>query len=344
MNSSDTPSRITKAFGVNGLKNTIPVDSSTTTDNDGVATFDKGFPPVTMQPLSAGGIPPSGKDMNGALYSTTIQQQWQNAGMGFTFNGDFSSAINGYPKGAIIPSTSLSGTWLNTLEGNNSNPESPTGANTGWVPFNSYGINYVTVNANSSTVLSSLQAQKERIVLSGSLTANITVIFPSYIKIWNITNRTTGDYSITLRTVTGTGVTIRNGDSVIIFCDGVNITFEFGTAAQRNVGNSDNQIPDMSYFQSSGSYQRMPSGILIQWGVARCGGSGSESSGVLNTFPTPFSQGLINLTLSHIGFSPSGAGVLSYLPSGSGKTGFYGYSSVASQSAPVNANYVAIGI
>jgi hypothetical protein len=35
MNSSDIPSRITKAFGVNGLKNTIPVDSSSTTDNNG---------------------------------------------------------------------------------------------------------------------------------------------------------------------------------------------------------------------------------------------------------------------------------------------------------------------
>ncbi|MDK9365036.1 terminase large subunit [Lelliottia wanjuensis] len=74
MNSSDTPSRIVKAFGLNGLKNTIPVDSSTTTDNNGVATFDKGFPPVTMQPLSAGGIPPSGTTLAHGSVVTDCQQ------------------------------------------------------------------------------------------------------------------------------------------------------------------------------------------------------------------------------------------------------------------------------
>ena len=116
MNSSDTPSRITKAFGVNGLKNTIPVDSSTSTDNNGVATFDKGFPAITMHPLNAGGIPPSGKDINGVLYSTTLQQQWQNAGMTYPFSQDFSDAVSGYPKGAIVPSSVYTGQWLNLNE------------------------------------------------------------------------------------------------------------------------------------------------------------------------------------------------------------------------------------
>lgn len=225
MNSSDTPSRITKAFGVNGLKNTIPVDSSTSTDNNGVATFDKGFPPVTMQPLSAGGIPPSGKDMNGVLYSTTIQQQWQNAGMTYPFSQDFSDAVSGYPKGSIVPSSVYTGQWLNLNEANGTSPESPTGANTGWVPINNYGVTQITMTSGS-IVMSSLQAAKDRIIISGTLTANVNLIFPAWIKSWVVHNNCTGNFSITCRTASGSGVVVLPGLVSRLFCDGVNISDE----------------------------------------------------------------------------------------------------------------------
>lgn len=225
MNSSDTPSRITKAFGVNGLKNTIPVDSSTNTDNNGVATFDKGFPPVTMQPLSAGGIPPSGKDMNGVLYSTTIQQQWQNAGMTYPFSQDFSDAVSGYPKGAIVPSSVYTGQWLNLNEANGTSPESPNGANTGWVPINNYGVTQITMTSGS-IVMSSLQAAKDRIIISGTLTANVNLIFPAWIKSWVVHNNCTGNFTITCKTAAGSGIIVIPGLVSRLFCDGVNITDE----------------------------------------------------------------------------------------------------------------------
>lgn len=225
MNSSDTPSRITKAFGVNGLKNTIPVDSSTSTDNNGVATFDKGFPEVTMQPLSAGGIPPSGKDMNGVLYSTTIQQQWQNAGMTYPFSQDFSDAVSGYPKGAIVPSSVYTGQWLNLNEANGTSPESPTGANTGWVPINNYGVTQITMTSGS-IVMSSLQAAKDRIIISGTLTANVNLIFPAWIKSWVVHNNCTGNFTITCKTAAGSGIIVIPGLVSRLFCDGVNITDE----------------------------------------------------------------------------------------------------------------------
>lgn len=225
MNSSDTPSRITKAFGVNGLKNAIPVDSSTTTDNNGVATFDKGFPSITMQPLSAGGIPPSGKDMNGVLYSTTLQQQWQNAGMTYPFSQSFSDAVSGYPKGAIVPSSAYTGQWLNLNEANGTSPESSTGANTGWVPINNYGVTQITMTS-SSIVMSSLQAAKDRIIISGALTANVNLIFPAWIKSWVVHNNCTGNFTITCRTASGTGVVVIPGLVSRLFCDGVNISDE----------------------------------------------------------------------------------------------------------------------
>ncbi|MDK1331621.1 phage tail protein [Cronobacter sakazakii] len=225
MNSSDIPSRITKAFGVNGLKNAIPVDSSAATDNGGVATFDKGFPPITMQPLSAGGIPPSGKDMNGVLYSATLQQQWQNAGMTYPFSQDFSDAISGYPKGAIVPSSVYTGQWLNLNEANGTPPESSTGASTGWVPINNYGITQITMTTGS-VVMSSLQAAKDRIIISGTLTANVNLIFPAWIKSWVVHNNCTGNFTVTCRTASGSGVVVIPGLVSRIFCDGVNISDE----------------------------------------------------------------------------------------------------------------------
>lgn len=225
MNSSDIPSRITKAFGVNGLKNAIPVDSNTTTDNNGVATFDKGFPPVTMQPLSAGGIPPSGKDMNGVLYSTTIQQQWQNAGMAYPFSQDFSDAVSGYPRGAIVPSSAYTGQWLNLNEANGTPPESATGANTGWVPINNYGVTQITMTSGS-VVMSSLQAAKDRIIITGALTSNLNLIFPAWIKSWVVHNNCTGNFTITCRTASGSGVVVIPGLVSRLFCDGVNISDE----------------------------------------------------------------------------------------------------------------------
>ncbi|MCU5775137.1 phage tail protein [Erwiniaceae bacterium BAC15a-03b] len=226
MNSSDSPSRITKAFGVSGNKNTIPTDATTETLAGGIATFESGFPPLTMTPISAGGKPPSGKDVNGILYSVTLQQQWQNAGMTYAFNNSFASAIGGYPKGAIIPSSVYTGQWLNLSEDNSASPESSSGASTGWVPINNYGTTIISGLTNASITLSSLQAAKERITLNGTLTANINILFPAWVKSWVVQNNTTGNFNITCKTASGSGVTVMPGMVSRLYCDGANITDE----------------------------------------------------------------------------------------------------------------------
>lgn len=226
MNSSDIPSRYSKAFSINGNKNNIPTESSTSTLGNGEATFDSGFPPLTMTAISAGGIPPDGKDMNGILYSITLKQQWQDVGMGYSFNQTFATSISGYPKGAILPSSDLTGRWLNLNNGNLTSPESASGNDTGWVPAGSYGITSITLSGSSSVTMSSIQAAKERIVLTGALTANINLIFPAWIKGWVVYNNCTGPYSVTCKTASGSGVIVIPGLVSRIFCDGTNITDE----------------------------------------------------------------------------------------------------------------------
>lgn len=281
MNSSDIPSRIIKPFGLNGLKNAIPVDSSTTTDNNGVATFDKGFPPVTMQPLSAGGIPPSGKDMNGVIYSVTLQQQWQNAGAGYTFNQDFSDAVGGYPKGSVVSNSTLNGQWISLNEANTTQPESATGATTGWVPVNNYGITSITL-AGTSVVMSSIQAAKDRIILTGTLTANLNLIFPAWIKSWVVQNNCTGNFSVTCKTATGSGVIVIPGLVSRLFCDGANITDETASTSTDLVGMTASfamNTPPVGWLAADGSavsrniYARLFARIGTTWGA----GDGSST-------------------------------------------------------------------
>ncbi len=226
MNNSAIPSRLTVLFSASGDKNTIPVNSTSETLADGLAAMDSGFPPLTRIALSAGGKPPRGQDFNGIFNDVYTRLQWSAAGAGYPFSNEFSTAISGYPKGAIVPASDYSGGWLNLNNGNTVNPESLSGAPTGWVPNSSYGITAISGISGSSITLSSLQAAKERIILTGTLTANINLIFPEWIKGWVVHNNCTGPYSITCKTSSGSGVVVIPGLVSRIFCDGVNITDE----------------------------------------------------------------------------------------------------------------------
>lgn len=274
MNSSDIPGRTTKAFSVNGDKNTIPVDSSSTTINNGQATMDSGFPPITRIPLSAGGKPPGGKDFNGIFYSISLKQQWQDAGMLYPFNSDFSTAINGYPKGAVIPNSALTGRWLNTIDGNTSTPEVSSSTLTGWVPAGDYGTTLISGLSSSSVTLTTLQAAKDRIVLSGTLTSNINIILPAWFKSWTVVNGCTGNFSVTVKTASGTGVTLPNGLTAILYGDGTNITQDL------NLLGFPGRLIGVQRFLSSALYTPTPG---TRWGIAEiqgAGGGGGNASAV----------------------------------------------------------------
>ncbi|ELY2811997.1 hypothetical protein VWS36_004306 [Cronobacter sakazakii] len=336
MNSSDSPSRVLKAFGINGLKNNVPVDSSSSTDNNGIATFDKGFPPITMQPKSAGGIPPSGKDMNGVLYAVTLQQQWQNAGMTYAFNQDFANQINGYPKGAMLPNSTSSGVWMSLSDNNLTSPEPVASAS--WVPFNSYGYTSLSGITTSTITLTAMQASKERITLSGAITSNINLILPGWLKSWTIVNNCTGSFSVICKTQSGTGVTIANGSTAKVYGDGVNILTEFGSAAYRDVGNGTNQIPDMSLFQSGIGWTKFPDGTIIQRGTTISGNRGFPA---LVTLPIPFTSSFTVATSFDQAITTA-KDCPSFAVTPAGLTAFYLMSSRTSGTG-AGANWIAIG-
>ena len=123
-------------FASQGDKNTIPVTPSTETGQTNYASYQKGFPPVTMTPLVAGGLPPQGMDMNGILFALSSSIGFAQSGGLPTFNADFASTIGGYPLGAVLQSNDGASAYVSTIANNttdfNSSPES---IGTSWLPW-----------------------------------------------------------------------------------------------------------------------------------------------------------------------------------------------------------------
>ncbi|EFU9530964.1 hypothetical protein H2923_000468 [Escherichia coli] len=64
-------------------------------------------------------------------------------------------------------------------------------------------------------------------------------------------------------------------------------SLSLGTAATKNVGTGAGQIPDMTSFSSGSGWQRLPSGVIIQWGTAISGQVGDAHE---NPFPIAFTD------------------------------------------------------
>ncbi|EJS1074075.1 phage tail protein [Salmonella enterica] len=131
MKLNDKPRQLAVPFASAGDKNNIPDKATQQTKDSGNAAYDSGFPPVTMTPISAGGIPPHGKDFNGLMHDITAAIRYVQAGGLYTYNANFAGAIGGYAKDAILAGVSTTAVWLNTIDDNLTDPEGADSA--GWV-------------------------------------------------------------------------------------------------------------------------------------------------------------------------------------------------------------------
>ncbi|HGO6078364.1 TPA: hypothetical protein ACK3PA_002777 [Burkholderia cenocepacia] len=222
MQANQTPTLVPLAFAAGGAFNTIPEASQIGTNPGGASLVD-GFPPLTRTPIAAGGIPPSGLDMNGVLNLITQSTRWAHGGGRYAFNSAFAADTNvgGYPAGAMLMSTDGQGTWLSLVDNNSDNPD--TGPGTKWAPSQAYGFSAISGLTNVNVTLTPAQAMKSRIVLTGALTGNVQIILPAWTREWTIVNNTTGAFTITVKTASGTGVAIPAGAARVV-CDGTNVT------------------------------------------------------------------------------------------------------------------------
>ena len=78
-------------------------------------------------------------------------------------------------------------------------------------------LTLTTVNGGSD------QARNAIVNVTGALTANRNVVVQTANKLYLIKNATTGGFSIVVKTAAGTGVTIVNGASRLVYSDGTNV-------------------------------------------------------------------------------------------------------------------------
>lgn len=222
MLAASAPTSFVEPFGVNaaaGYIRTIPTASQIGV-TPGAASLNDGFPPLTFLPISAGGVPPFGQDFNGILYQTTAGLQWVQVGGRPVYNAAYASTIGGYPAGAVLQSLDGTGFWRSTADSNTSNPD--TGGSN-WIPSGTaYGLISLSLS-NANVTLTAVQYNRGFFVLSGSLTANVQIIFPTIVGSWQLFNNTTGSYTVTCKTSAGTGVVIGQSSTSAVWGDGTNI-------------------------------------------------------------------------------------------------------------------------
>lgn len=129
MKLADAPKKHPVPFGVNGLRESLP---NTTPAGDNTASYNLGFPPITMTLKSSGGLPPKGQDMNQILYELSSLSRWASAGAFNKYDSTFATAVGGYPKQSIIASDDGSTLFISTIDDNLNNPNAVA---TGWISF-----------------------------------------------------------------------------------------------------------------------------------------------------------------------------------------------------------------
>lgn len=204
-----TPLLISEAFGTDASNPTFITLPIPVPDQTGIlpnlASFETGFPPNTFTPQASGGLPFFGQDLNGLLWMITAYIANFAAGHFSQHDPAQSTAISGYPLGAILLNDNESGFWLSLADGNTTDPDTG-GAN--WYPVATVGGSSIALTTGTRT-LTALESARPYIFLSGTITGNVNVILPTNAgQQWIVVNTCTGAFTVTTKTASGTGVVV----------------------------------------------------------------------------------------------------------------------------------------
>lgn len=217
-------------FAAGSLYITTPIPFASQQPNPR-ASYTDGFPPQTVGATASD--PPDVRDFNGILYAATQNIAALLAGQYHEFDTNISTQNSGYAQGAIVPAADNSGFWINETNGNTSNPDT-SAAGSGWAPLAQYGLVSISL-ASTNVTLTAPQAGKEMLILSGTLTANVQIIFPAWTERWLVANNTTGAFTVTCKTSAGSGVIVPQGVTTMVYGDGTNIDL-VGSSLSANTG------------------------------------------------------------------------------------------------------------
>ena len=336
------PVNLQVPFANTGSKNTIPVASQIGIVA-GAASFTDGFPPLTTTPIAAGGVPPAGADFNGILNILSQHTTFQNGGGKYRFDAALSTAIGGYPVGFVLQDDVGLNSYVNILAANTTNFNStPASIGVSWIPYagqaatqsgaNIYGVDTGAANAAVVAFSPAVLALKDGMVLwfkaaaanTGATTLNVNGLGASPV---------VGGAHSALQG----GEIIANGRAMVIW----NATLSSwvliectGGALQAAAGAQSNQAVNLGQFLASLSgsgYQKLPSGLIIQWGTGV-----AASAGAAFTFPLTFPTACYSFSVSNNGGTSGYNWLTTSLPSTTGGT-------MQSSTASNSYSYIAIG-
>jgi microcystin-dependent protein len=129
------------------------------------------------------------------------------------------------------------------------------------------GVTNVGMSDAGNTTLTTLdgdvdQARNAVLVLGGNLSANRNLIVPTANKFYTVRNSTTGGFSVVVKTSAGSGVTLANGLTQLMYCDGTNVVL---ASPPINAATGDLAVSGSIF--SNGS-PVMPTGSIIEYGGA----------------------------------------------------------------------------
>lgn len=119
---------------------------------------------------------------------------------------------------------------------------------------NQFAYTQLSLSVTGGTLtLSSSQAANTIQEYAGTLTSNQIVVVPSTVQLYTFTNNTIGSYTFTIKTavVGGATVTISQGTSLVIICDGTNVynaaSGASSSVASLTLGNGSLAVPSLKF-------------------------------------------------------------------------------------------------
>lgn len=201
MLASNIPLRFLTPFAKNAIPGTtirtVPQASQIGVQN-GAASYNDGFPPLTMIPIPSGGVPPFGQDMNGVLFDISSWSQWYQAGGPVGYDATFSAANNGYPAGAVLSANGLHGQfWYSLVDNNTTNPDAGGSNWVGFTPLTLFAVDSGTADAGVATLIPA--------------PTSLNALLGMAIRIQKIGSPNTGAYTLNLNTFGATPVAHPDG-------------------------------------------------------------------------------------------------------------------------------------
>ncbi len=94
---------------------------------------------------------------------------------------------------------------------------------TGGAATTGFDYTAIDVTGTGNYTLAGNELNRIAYNLYGTLSGNRNIIVPTTVQQYWITNATTGAYTLTVKTLTGTGITVVQGDAQILYCDGTDV-------------------------------------------------------------------------------------------------------------------------